>query len=511
MMKILSSNQIREIEELADKNGITFLRLMENAGSACAKVIRNKFDDSGLRRVTVVCGKGKNGGDGFVIARKLHENGYNVSVLLAMGEPSADTAVEMYSRLLKLGVDIEKYDEDNEKQIRRLQKADIIVDCVFGTGFSGTPDQRLSKLFGIMSECDGFVVSVDLPSGMCADSTEINGAVVKADMTIAVIALKFSLVYYPSAEFAGDIKVVSIGIPDEIISGFHGGFSLSAKEIKSRFKKRQENSNKGDYGKGLIIAGSYRMPGAALLSSAAAVESGIGLLKLAFPDSAYCHMMNMTPEKVLIPLQSNRYGRISLRSSGEILEELKKSTAVLIGCGMGVDYDTKAVTRLVLENAEVPVILDADGINCMSDGIDIIKRAKAPVIITPHPGEAARLLNCSVNEVQSDRTAAAKRLFELTGAVVVLKGSRTVVTHNGRDFYINMTGNSGLATGGSGDVLAGLVLSFVCQGMSPFWASVGAVHAHGAAGDITADKYSQMGTTPVKLLAEISRVMSNYE
>lgn len=511
MMKILSSSQIREIEASADKNGITYLRLMENAGSACAKVIRNRFDETGLRRVTVVCGKGKNGGDGFVIARKLNDNGYKVNVILAMGMPQADTASEMYSRLQNTSVDIEMLDENNKNQMSRISDCDILVDCVFGTGFKGTADEKCAKLFNMITESNAYVVSIDLPSGMSADSNKIEGAVVKADLTIAAIALKYSLVYYPSTEYAGELKVVSIGIPDEIINSVGAGYTLCENDIKAVFPKRKENSNKGDYGKALIIAGSYEMPGAALLASSAAVECGAGLVKLAFPDKAYPVMMNGCHEKVLVPLESNKYGRISDINAERIKQELKICSAVLIGCGLGQDNDTYNIVKLVLENSNVPIILDADGINLMKDSIDIIKQAKAPVVITPHAGEAARLLNTEPNVVQKRRLSSAKELYELTKATVVLKGSRTAVTNDGRNFYINMTGNSGMATGGSGDVLAGMILSFICQGMTAEKAAVTAVYIHGMSGDIVAQKYSKAGTTPQKIINELAKTLSNFE
>lgn len=511
MIKILSSQQIREVENMANEGGITFLRLMENAGSACAKVIRNKFDDTGLRRVLIVCGKGKNGGDGYVIARKLSENGYKVTVLLTMGEPVADTAREMLERIKNSGVQIENYCDNDEKYDLLIQDSDIIVDCVFGTGFSGVPDERLQRLFKKMSESNGYVVSIDLPSGMCADSSELLAPCVKADMTISVIALKYSLVYYPSAEFAGEIQVVSIGIPEDILRSFSGGYTLNINDIKSKMPKRSELSNKGDFGKALIIAGSYEMPGAALLSSQSASECGAGIVKLAFPDKAYPVMMNTCPEKVLFPLPSNKFGRISALCEARIKSELKNCSAVLIGCGLGNDYDTKQVVTSVLENSEVPIVLDADGINSMCESIDIIKNAKAKVIITPHPGEAARLLGCTVKEVQADRIGACRDLVELTGATVVLKGSRTVVSSNGEDFYINTTGNSGLATAGSGDVLAGIIVSLICQKINPDLSAVMGTFIHGYAGDIATEKYSKMGMTAQKIITELPKTLSAFE
>lgn len=511
MIKILSCSQVRQIEETASESGISYLRLMENAGSACAKVIRNRFDKTSLRRVTVICGKGKNGGDGFVIARKLNDNGYSVNVILAMGKPSADTACEMFARLGDTSVDIELFDKNNSNQLSRISDCDILVDCIFGTGFKGVPDEKTAEIFELINQSRAYVVSVDIPSGLCADSSEIEGPAVRADMTVASIAYKYALAYYPSAEYAGEVKIVSIGIPESIINEFTGCFTLTQSEIKTLLPKREENTCKGDYGSLLVIAGSYEMPGAALMSCASAVECGVGLVKSAFPDKAYPVMMSSCPEKVLIPLETNKNGRISSLSLSRINTELEKCSAVLIGCGLGCDNDTLNVVKFVLENSKVPVILDADGINLMKDSIDIIKRSDAGVIITPHPGEAARLLKTSAPAVQKDRIAAAEALYDLTGAVVVLKGSRTVVTDNGVNFYINMTGSSAMATGGSGDVLAGMTASFAAQGISPKKAAILGVYLHGLAGDSVSSNYSKAGTTPQKIINELAKTISSFE
>ncbi len=511
MIRILSHEQIVQVEQTANENGISYLRLMENAGSACAKIIRDKFEDSGFKNAVIVCGKGKNGGDGFVIARKLFENGYRVSVLLACGLPTAENAVEMCRRAKDLGVNIEMYDEENENHLKRIAEADIVVDCVLGTGFSGAADGKLSRLFKHISSSDGFVVSIDLPSGLYTDSSQVNSEAVKADLTIAIIALKYSLVYYPSAQYAGDIKVVSIGIPEEIIDNYVSAYSLKSDDIKLRFPQRNEDSNKGDYGKALIIAGSREMPGAALLASLAAVKSGAGIVKLAFPEKAYPVMMSSAPEKLLIPLPSNEDGTMSAEAIPVISKELAKCDCVLIGCGMGCNADTLKIAEFVLENSEAPVILDADAVNALYRRPEFIRNAKAPVIITPHPGEAARLLGTDAKAVQLDRITAARQLFEMTGACVVLKGSRTVVSANGNKFYINMTGSSALATAGSGDVLAGLIASLVAQGFSPYSASICATYLHGLAGDSVAERSSQTGTTASSVADELPKILGAFE
>lgn len=511
MQYILTGTQIKTLEENADRNGVSFLRLMENAGAACAKAIRTRFPENEQKRVSIFCGKGKNAGDGFVIARKLYENDYDVRVFLMMGEPTAENAVEMRARVGQMDIPVSEYDENSPLQRRFIMTSDILVDALFGTGFSGAECEALTKLNLILKETSGMVFSIDLPSGMLTDSCETPVEPVTADVTLAVMAFKPSLVGYPSRRYAGDIQVLSIGIPEELYAPYDMVLAPEKTDIAEMFPKTDENVSKGDFGKALIIAGSYAMPGAAVLSSSAAVECGAGLVRLAFPDRAYAAVTATTPEKVLLPLLSNREGRISKQNEKHVLDALEGATACLIGCGMGVDADTEAIVRAVLQNAKIPVILDADGINAVASDIEIVKDAKAPVILTPHPGEAARILGCTAKDVQADRIAAAKAIHEKTGAIVLLKGSGTLLTADGEHFTLNLTGDAGLATAGSGDVLAGILLAFICRGFEPLAASTAAAFLHGKAGELVSKAFSKCGNTPSKVLRVLPKLIGDFE
>lgn len=511
MMRILSAEQIKAVEAAADKSGISYLRLMENAGAACAKAIRMRFDHTDKRRVVVLCGKGKNGGDGFVAARKLYENGYAVRVILVMGEPKAENAQEMFSRVTELGIPVDMYDAASENQRERLMAADIILDSVFGTGFSGALPETIENLFAFLRKCKGYVISIDLPSGLSADSGEVLSTPVHADLTVSVMALKRSLVTYPAKRYAGEIQVVSIGVPEGLYEPYVKAFAFTDADIAALFPPRRDDAHKGDFGKALVVAGSYEMPGAALLSSSAAVECGAGLVRLAFPECAYAAVTAACPEKVLLPLCANRFGRISAQNEKKLLNALSSSTALLVGCGLGIDYDTKHLVKTLLQQAEIPVVLDADGINAVADGIDMLREVKAPLILTPHPGEAARLLGVSTAEIQNDRLGACAALCEKTGAVVVLKGAGTVISAGGQQFSVNLTGNSGMATAGSGDVLAGMILGFLCIGMPPLDAAAAAVHIHGLAGDAAAKAMSKCAVTPTKMLGVLPKLLSRFE
>lgn len=509
-MRVLTVENTRKLEVLANESGISYLQLMENAGSYCARIIRKTFENTNKRNALVVCGKGKNGGDGFVIARKLYENGYKVNVLMAMGLPTDEESSEMLSRIRAMGINIAYYNNTTDKY---FEDAQIIVDCIFGVGFKGEPDANISSLISKINDSSATVVSIDVPSGLEGDSGKASQNAVSADMTIAVLVLKPVHVLKPSMEKCGKVVVAPLGISEKCFEQVTTTlFTVSADELKSFFKKRDTDSHKGTLGTVLVIGGSYEMPNAVYFASQGAVNSGAGLVKVAFPSVAYSAIAPKTYEQILIPLESNKKGRISQNAVKRLETELKKCSCVLIGCGMGNDEDTKAVTEFVIKNSEVPVILDADGINCLKNNIDIIDSAKADVILTPHPKEMSRIAGVTVEEIQENRGAVVKSFTKAHKSVLVLKGASTLVgSTKYDDIYVNSTGNPGMATGGSGDVLGGIVASFIAQGTDVFTSAVAGVNIHGMAGDKVTEKYSMMGNTPSLMLAELPAILKKLE
>lgn len=509
-MRVLTVESTREVERLANESGISFLQLMENAGSYCARIIRQTFENTNKRNVLIVCGKGKNGGDGFVIARKLSEYGYNPTVMMTMGLPVDEESSEMVSRIRAMGITIVHYDETTDKY---FENAQIIVDCIFGVGFKGEPNEKISGLFTKINESSATVVSIDVPSGLEGDSGKLTSSHIKADMTIAVLVLKPVHVLKPSIESCGKVVVAPIGIPEKCFADVNATlFTMSMDEIKDFFPKRDTESHKGTFGTVLVIGGSYEMPNAVYLASQGAVNSGTGLVKIAFPAVAYSAIAPKTCEQVLIPLESNKMGRISQNAIKRIEKEMKNCSCVLVGCGMGNDDDTKAVTEFIIKNSEVPVILDADGINCLKDNIDILDSAKAPVVLTPHPKEMSRIAGVSVDDIQENRGAVVKSFTKAHKSVLVLKGASTLVgCTEYNDIYVNNSGNPGMSTGGTGDVLAGIIASFTAQGLDPFKSAMAGVKIHGIVGDNVTEKYSMMGNTPSLMLGELPSVLSKFE
>lgn len=511
-MRVLTVEETRKVEETANEYGVSYMQLMENAGSYCGRIIRKTFENSNKRNVLVVCGKGRNGGDGFVIARKLYENGYNVTVMMAMGLPADELSADMLSRVRALGVQVVYYEESPNIE-KYFEKAHIIVDCIFGIGFKGEPNAVCKTLFSRINKSPATVVSIDIPSGLEGDNCEENKDSVSADMTIAVLVLKPVHVLKPSMDKCGKVVLAPLNIPDKCYENVYASlFTISQEEIKTFFNKRKTQSHKGDYGTVLVVGGSYEMPNAVYFASQGAVNSGAGLVKIAFPVVAYNAIAPKTYEQILVPLESNKAGRLSLNSIRRIEKELKNCSCVVIGCGMGVDEDTKAVTEFVITNSDVPIIVDADGINCIKDNIDIIDSARVPIILTPHPKEMSRITGFTVEEIQGNRPTAVKNFVKSHNCTLVLKGASTLVgTSRYDDMFVNSTGNPGMATGGSGDVLAGIIASFVAQGVELFKSAIAGVNIHGLAGDAVSERYSMMGNTPSLMLDELPKVLKKFE
>ncbi len=511
-MRVLTVENVKKVEALANESGISYLQLMENAGSYCARIIRKTFENSNKRNVLVVCGKGRNGGDGFVIARKLFENGYNVTVMMTMGLPSDEVSAEMLSRVRALGLTVVHY-TDNGTVDKYFENTQIIVDCIFGIGFHGEADTTSASVFNKINSSSATVISIDIPSGLEGDSGNVPKSSVCADMTIAVLVLKPVHVLKPSIERCGKVVTAPIGVPEKCFEQTTATlFTVNEDEVKGFFSPRQAQSHKGTYGTVLVIGGSYEMPNAVYFAGQGAVNSGAGLVKLAFPSVAYNAIAPKTYEQTLVPLESNKAGRISANAQRRLEREIKKCTAIVLGCGMGVDADTRAITEFIIKNSTVPIILDADGINCLKDNIDILDSASAPVILTPHPKEMSRLAGVSVEEIQANRGAVVKSFTRAKNCVLVLKGASTLVGDSQYDdMFVNTTGNAGMATGGCGDVLSGIIASFTAQGLTPFTGAVAGVYIHGAVGDKVSEKYSMMGNTPTLMLAELPAVLKKYE
>ncbi|MFI3141065.1 MAG: NAD(P)H-hydrate dehydratase [Clostridia bacterium] len=514
-MRLLNSDEMKRVEQHTAKYGLSYQRMMENAGAACARNIMNVLekDKVGRRNIAVVCGRGNNGGDGFVVARKLSENGYNVCVILASGYPNSQEATYMYKLVIDKSIPTVWYDSDKIKATQTIKNADVIVDAIYGFSFYGVVSPELRDLFDEINSAHGLKFALDVPSGVYCESGYNDDHCIRANYTIAISALKPAHIIHPAADCCGDIIIANIGIPEESYEVVPDSlYTYNKLEVSNFFPKREPKSHKGSFGHLLCITGSKNMVGANYLVTNAALRCGVGLVTNAFPDCIYNVVASRTTESLLMPLASNKKGGISKECIPELVESLDKFTAIVIGCGMGATEDSFEVVKAVIENSNVPVIIDADGLNVLATDISILQSAKAPIILTPHPKEMSRLTGIDVELIEQERLHTAKIFAQEKKVFLVLKGTNTIVTQPlTTKGYVNASGNVGLAKGGSGDVLSGIMGAFVAQGLEVSQAVTAAVYLHGHCADIVVSKKSKMGMLPSDLIEELGSVFASFE
>lgn len=505
-MNIVTCGQMREIESYAIDGGISSLRLMENAGSAAARFIRETTQIHG-RRCVVICGSGNNGGDGYVVARRLIDAGAYVTVLNACGEPKSSEAQEMHERLLNLSPDIISASQTG-LCLNAIRSSDIIVDAVFGTGFHGAASGTPARFLEEASKSGAVVFSLDMPSGANADSGEVPGTCVKADYTITFAAPKIGQYLFPAASYCGDVVTVNIGIPSAAFTIIKDSPArlLTAGYIEKALPKRKKDSNKGTYGRVYCLCGSLGMAGASYMSACAALRSGAGLVAAGVPRAIYLPIAAKAEEIMVYPLEETDSGTLSLSNLDFLIEESKKTKAMLIGCGLSQNAETAVLVRELVKAAECTLILDADGINALNGHIDLLRESTSEIILTPHPGEMSRLCGREIAEIQRSRLETARGFAVEYGVTLVLKGANTVVAAKDGRAFINPTGNPGMAKGGSGDILAGMVSAFAAQRLAPEDAACCGVFIHGLAGDRCAQKLSQYGMVPTDILKEVPQI-----
>jgi len=495
---------MKQIEDKSLLYELTYYRLMENAGSAAAAFIRRTFDVEGLSCI-IFCGRGNNGGDGLVVARKLAESGARVLIVFVDGMPRSKEAQAMYSmvELMELPV-CKDFDAAYDQLMSLVAQADIVVDAVYGTGFRGQLDQRQALVCSLINSAIAAIISLDVPSGVECDTGRAASGAVKADFTVVFDSYKPLHIQQAAADFCGLVELVDIGVPPEAKEGVGREFlTVDTTQVLALLPPRLADSHKGTFGWLLNIAGSACYRGAAALSTMAALRAGAGRVTLASTELVCQNAAGHILESIFLPLPSTSQGTISRDAVTTLCDAMPTATAVLVGCGLGDTADSAALLSSVLQNAVCPVVVDADGLNALAGNIHLLSEKKAPVVLTPHPGEMARLLGVSTEEVQGNRHGAALHLAENHGVIVVLKGHETVVASPDGTVVLGSTGNAGLAKAGSGDLLAGMIGGLLAQGMEPRDAAVCAVHLHGLAADLTAQRLSQRTMLPSDILEDI--------
>ncbi len=511
-MKLYRVEEMKLAEKYSDELGINYMRMMENAGSAAAAFIRRTFDIDG-RRCAVICGSGNNGGDGFVVARRLSENGARVAVILSGDAPKTACAAKMMELLANAGVPAIGWSgEKRAAAVSVIGASDIIVDAVFGTGFHGDPDAATAELFETVNSAIAAVVALDVPSGVAADAATCSNHCINADFTVAFDALKPAHLMLPARQRCGEISVVDIGIPPEASDRVERrSFHTDNELVFSVLRARSPLANKGSFGRLLNISGCLRYGGAPALSTASALRCGAGIVELASTVDVLRMAAPLTTEAVSLPLACDGEGFISPAAIPDILSSLGRSTACLVGCGLGLTDGSRKIIDAVLQNADCPLIIDADGINALAENIDVLDTLNVPVVLTPHIGEMARLTKLSAAEVLADRIGVAGEFACRHGVTVVLKDCSTVVASPEGAVYLNGNGNPGLAKGGSGDVLAGMIAAFTAQRLDPTLSAVCGVYLHAMAADRAAKRLSQYGMLPSDLPAELCAIFAENE
>lgn len=505
-MKVFTSSEIRFLEQCSAEAGTNLGQLMEKAGSAIAAFLKRQLELKD-KNLVVLCGKGNNGGDGFVCARRLASLGHKVDVILAQGEPQTELAKEAFSRLKD--VNILDWSKNKYEIEGILEQADVIVDAVFGLGFHGAVDSIVERLLSTANKSKALRVAADLPSGAECDTGKVEGCCFTADYTLTFTSVKPANVIHPASGYCGKNVVVPVGIDKRLVESLPSTFSVINENITaSLFRRRNPQSHKGNYGRLLMICGSYGMAGAAIMAARAALRCGIGLLNLVVSKECYPIIAATIPEAIFTVTDFSTDE--STKESGEALfEALKKSTACVIGCGLGSEASRYINTVLLF--AHCPVVVDADGINYLAENPEELTKAKTDVILTPHPGEMSRLTGKTILQVQMDRLSVAKKFSREYQVYTVLKGSGSLVVSPEGDVRLNTTGNPGMARGGSGDVLAGMIGAFAAQGMHPADAATAGVFIHGKAGDICANKLSQTAMLPTDIIEVLPEVFKKIE
>jgi len=497
-MKLVTTEQIGEIDRRAiEEYGIPGLVLMENAGLCVMGVLESEFGNPASKKFAIIAGKGNNGGDGLVVARHLANNGAEVDIFLIARESEikGDAAVNL-KIVRKIGLPLHQVTEEEDLNFfsSRLEKFDILIDALFGTGITGKIQGLPARIIEMMNQCHKPIVAVDLPSGLDADTGQAEGPVVKATITVTMGLPKVGLVVYPGARFAGKLVVGDIGLPGSLLTDESLSVSLlTMEEVKLLLPERDPAGHKGTFGHVLVLAGSVGYTGAPALTALGALRVGAGLVTLAVPRSIYSILASRLTEVMIHPLPET--GELTLgKNSWEGIKNLMEKVQVIaVGPGLSRHPEIEELMHHLLEETTLPMVIDADAINALTSYPQLLSRSQAPLVITPHPGEMSRLMKKPVEIIQANRLAYARELAQLYQVVVVLKGARTVVADKEGRVRVNLTGNAGMASAGMGDVLTGAIAGLMAQGKDAFSAACLGVFIHGLAGDLVAESQGEIG------------------
>jgi NAD(P)H-hydrate epimerase len=501
-MKIVSAAEMREIDRVtSDRFGVPSLTLMENAGTAVADFVASQYPSA--KRIGVICGKGNNGGDGFVVARQLHQAGKEVRVLL-LAEPAElrGDAAEMFTKLPIAPVTVTSHDQLKAASARAVFGADVLVDAILGTGFRPPVSGLYAEAIAALNAVSAPVVAVDIPSGADADVMgEQVGAVARADAVVTFTAPRPAHIF--GMLTAGPTVISPIGSPDQAIVSSLQLNVITPRDLAPLIGPRPRAANKGSFGHVLLLGGSLGKAGAAAMAGMAVLRAGAGLSTVATAKSVMATVAGFHPELMTEPLDDTDAGSISVRAlqQGRMDSLAERKTVLAVGPGISRNSETAEFVREVVKKYKLPVVLDADGLNAFEDRAAELKKIAGTLIITPHPGEMARLIGSTIPAVQHGRLNVARTFAREHDAIVVLKGHRTLIAQPDGTVWVNTTGNPGMATGGTGDILTGMVAGLIAQNPDRIADAVmAAVHLHGLAGDVACESMGEQSLVATDLL-----------
>ncbi len=516
LVKVVKADEMREIDRRAiEEFGIAGIVLMENAGIRTVEVIEEILDGVEGKTIVVVAGKGNNGGDGLVIARHLINGGAQVyTFVMGPKEDLTPDSLTNYQILSKMTTNISSLylDEDLDKLMLALLSADIVVDSIYGIGFKGKLGDFESKVITMINWAKAPVVAVDIPSGVEADTGKVHGLAVKSLYTVTFGLPKIGLLIEPGRNYVGTLSVADISIPKHLLIDNKLKLNIiTSNMITPWLKPRTAESHKGTYGHVLVVGGSIGMTGAVVMSANAALRTGAGLVTAAIPESLLPVVQTNLIEVMTSPLAETGQATIALEAKPALENLLGIVSVCAVGPGMARYPEALALVDYIIECSGVPIVIDADGLNALEKNISILENRQVPIVLTPHPGEMAKLTGKTIEQVQADRLNIALEFAQKWGVTVVLKGNNTVIASAAGEAFININGNPGMATAGSGDVLCGIIAALIAQGLNPVEAAVAGVYIHGAAGDKVAAIKGEHGMIAGDLISLLPDILQEFE
>lgn len=504
-MRLVKSFEMREMDRLTIQNlGIPGAVLMENAARGATRIFMDHFEPSKDAHVVILCGGGNNGGDGYVMARYIKEAGVAVTVIVLseLKNISGDARINL-DVIQRMDMEILEIPDAKKwvKGRRVMRDCDVIIDGILGTGLNSPVRGFYRKVIEEVNLLDKPVMSIDIPSGLNADTGQIMGAAIVADLTVTFGFPKIGQLVFPGAKVVGRLTRIDIGIPESIGRQVPESARMpEPDDFRLLFSAEGQDIHKGTRGHLLVLAGSTGKTGAATLTGLGALRAGAGLVTLGVPKTLNPILEGKLTEVMTVPLPETPEGSLSLKAETEINMHMEGKTALALGPGLATHPETTTLVRNIVKTCRVPMVIDADGLNALSEDLGVLADCKGGVILTPHPGEMGRLTGMKISDIQDDRVGTARRFVEKYECYLVLKGARTLIAEPGGAIYVNPTGNPALSSGGSGDVLTGLLGGFLARRWPIKEAGIAAAYLHGLAADYLSEDMGQTGVLAGDLL-----------